>query len=180
MHQSDRTFLVISALGPDRPGIVDQITHPIHESQGNILDSRMTVLGGEFAILMLVEGSEQAITALEQQLPELQQRSALTIMTKRTATQPINEATVPYMVSVVAIDHPGIVNQLSGFFSKRNINIQNLETDCYHAPHTGTPMFSVEMTVNIPSTVSMSKLKHEFFDFCDEMNVDATLESIKA
>jgi glycine cleavage system transcriptional repressor len=179
MQQAEHLYLVISALGADRPGIVDAITQPINQSEGNILDSRMTVLGGEFAVLMLVEGTEAAIGSLEQTLPLLQQDHGLTIISKRTKTQPSSTPSMPYAVSVVSIDHPGIVNKLSSFFSKKGINIQNLETDNYHAPHTGTPMFSVEMTVNVPVNTPKVNLRNEFLDFCEQMNLDATMEAKK-
>ena len=40
---------VISTIGHDRPGLVSDITAIANEHQLNIEDSRMTVLGGEFA-----------------------------------------------------------------------------------------------------------------------------------
>ncbi|MCK5262904.1 MAG: glycine cleavage system protein R, partial [Gammaproteobacteria bacterium] len=49
--------LVITALGADRPGIVDELSNTLLTHQLNIEDSRMSVLGGEFAILLLVTGS---------------------------------------------------------------------------------------------------------------------------
>ncbi len=176
---SNHHYLVISAIGGDRPGLVDQLTLPIHENGGNILDSRMTVLGGEFAILMLVEGGWDTIVRLEELLLTLQEPMVLTITTKRTKSKPVDEPILPYMVSVVALDHPGIVNQLSGFFSKRQINIQSLETDSYPAAHTGTPMFAVNMSVQIPATQSIVALRTEFFEFCDGLNLDAILEPLK-
>lgn len=176
---SNQHYLVVSAIGSDRPGLVDQLTQPIQESNGNILDSRMTVLGGEFAILMLIQGGWDTIARLEEMLPALQESIALTITTKRTESKPADEPVLPYMVSVVALDHPGIVNQLSGFFSKRQINIQSLETDSYHAAHTGTPMFSVNMNVQIPAGQSIVALRTEFFEFCDGLNLDAILEPLK-
>ncbi len=181
MQQSERFYLVVSALGADRPGIVDAITQPIIQSEGNILDSRMTVLGGEFAVLMLIEGGETAINELELALPALQQDHGLTVITKRTKTQPqpSSSPSMTYAVAVVSIDHPGIVNKLSSFFSRKGINIQNLETDNYHAPHTGTPMFSVEMTVNVPFDIPMVNLRNEFLDLCEQMNLDATMEPKK-
>lgn len=169
-------YLVISALGSDRSGIVDQITKPIHMENANILDSRMTTLGGEFAILMLVEGSEQAIDNLEQQLPGQESVTGLTIQTRRTVKRPSSESVLVYMVSVVALDHPGIVNQLAGFFSQRQINIHSLETDSYHAPHTGTQMFSADLMVHIPATMPIKRVRTEFLEFCDMLNLDAELE----
>ena len=54
--------LVITALGKDRPGIVDELSSTLFTHQLNIEDSRMSVLGGEFAIQLLVSGDEKAAT----------------------------------------------------------------------------------------------------------------------
>jgi len=53
--------LVISALGNDKPGIVNELSKTILDQGGNISESRMTVLGGEFAMMLLVTGSEDCI-----------------------------------------------------------------------------------------------------------------------
>ena len=44
-------YIAISAVGQDRPGIVNELSRAILEYGCNIVDSRMTVLGGEFAII---------------------------------------------------------------------------------------------------------------------------------
>ncbi len=76
------------------------------------------------------------------------------------------------------MDHPGIVHNLASFFSSRQINIVDLETDSYPAAHTGTPMFSMLMTIGVPAEMSIKKLRAEFLDTCDELNMDASLTSI--
>jgi glycine cleavage system transcriptional repressor len=179
MNKHSKQFLVVSALGRDKPGIVDNLTAPVTELGCNIVDSRMTVLGGEFAILMMVEGNWSAIAKLEAQLPTFGKRLDLTIISRRTEERADDSGGLPYMVNVVALDHPGIVNQLAGFFSARNINIEDLFTESYRAAHTGTPMFSATITVNIPSTMQISRLRDEFLDFCDALNLDAVLEPVK-
>lgn len=179
MNASDKHYLVISALGKDRPGIVRNLTRPVTEAGANILDSRMTILGGEFAILMMVEGDEQTIGGLEQQLPAQQQQLDLTILTRRTGGRPEAQDSLPYRVEVVSLDHPGIVSHLAEFFSNRNINIQDLDTDSYRAAHTGTPMFSASLRVNIPGNISIVGLREEFLDFCDSLNLDGAIEPDK-
>lgn len=179
MNAPAKQYLVISALGQDRPGIVKNLTQPIRECNANILDSRMTILGGEFAILMMIEGSWDSIAKLEAQLSVLEQKLDLTIVAKRTGSQQQQASAIPYTVNVVALDHPGIVNDLSEFFSSHNINIQELYTDSYNAAHTGTPMFTATMTVNIPGELSIARLREEFFDFCDSLNLDGILEPAK-
>ena len=99
------SHLVISALGRDRPGIVNQISKAIYELDCNITDSRMTVLGGEFAILLLVEGPWNQLARLEDQVPDLEQRLDLTITTKRTEERASDGNLLPYGVDVVALEN---------------------------------------------------------------------------
>jgi glycine cleavage system transcriptional repressor len=174
-----KTFLVISALGEDRPGIVNQISRVVLEQGCNIEDSRMTVLGGEFAAMLLVEGKWNMLAKIENALPELERQLGMTIISKRTSERATGRNLLPYAVDVVAMDHPGIVNNLAGFFADRRINIEDLSTTTYAAAHTGTPMFAVHMTVGIPSDMHIAGLREEFMDYCDSLNLDAVLEPIK-
>jgi glycine cleavage system transcriptional repressor len=175
-----KTFLVISALGADHPGLVNDLSRTILEQGCNIEDSRMTVLGGEFAAILLVEGKWNTLAKVENALPELQRTLGMTIVSKRTGQRERSTETVPYAVDVIAMDHPGIVNNLAGFFAERQINIEDLATNTYAAAHTGTPMFAVHMTVGIPASTHIATLREEFMDYCDGLNLDAVLEPLKS
>lgn len=168
-------LIVISALGSDRPGIVESLTGEILAHNGNILDSRMTVLGGEFAVLMLVSGDEQTLSKLEKDRDTLEQRLDLSITIKRTSLPGSRPTALPYRVEVVSLDHPGIVHEIANFFSTRAINIDDLSTGTYAAPHTGTPMFSLHMTLSVPAEESLGKLRDAFIDFCEQRNLDASM-----
>jgi glycine cleavage system transcriptional repressor len=176
---TQKTYLVISALGEDHPGLVNSLSRTILEQGCNIEDSRMTVLGGEFAAILLVEGKWNTLAKVENVLPELERSLGMTITSKRTGERPRNTDKVPYGVDVVAMDHPGIVNTLAGFFADRKINIEDMSTSTYAAAHTGTPMFAVHMTVGIPASTHIATLREEFMDHCDGLNLDAVLEPLK-
>lgn len=173
------SFLVITALGRDKPGIVDKLSEAVTNCDCNIVDSRMTVLGGEFAVILMVSGKWNQLAKLEDALQGLRESLELTITSKRT--EPGEPATdlMPYTVEVISIDHPGIVYELAHFFSKRNINIQELNTTRYSAAHTGTPMFALHITANIPADIHVASLRDEFLDFCESQNMDATIEPMK-
>ncbi len=177
--QTKKTYLVISALGEDRPGIVNRLSKVLLDQGCNIEDSRMTVLGGEFAIMLLVEGKWNTLAKVENVLPELERQLGMTIIAKRTGERATGRNLLPYGVDVVALDHPGIVNNLAEFFAERNINIEDMSTSSYAAAHTGTPMFSVRMTVGIPADIHIAGLREEFMDYCDDLNLDAVLEPLK-
>ncbi|GAB4345024.1 MAG: glycine cleavage system protein R [Gammaproteobacteria bacterium] len=175
-----RNFLVISALGEDRPGIVDQLSKAVLEGGCNIEDSRMTVLGGEFAVLLMISGPWNSIAKVESSLERVAAELDLTVTTRRTGERDARRHLMPYAVDVVALDHPGIVHNLAHFFSSRNINIEEMVTSSYAAAHTGAPMFTVRMVVDIPAEFQIASLRDEFLDFCDELNVDAVFEPVKS
>ena len=168
--------LVISALGKDRPGIVNQLAQAILEAGCNIQDSRMTVLGGEFALMLLVSGPWNAVGKLESQTKALEKKLDLTLAAKITEPRANKQSMLPYVVDVISMDHPGIVHGVAEFFSTREINIEDLNTWTYAAAHTGTPMFSMNMTISVPASVNIGQLRDDFNRFCDQLNVDATLE----
>lgn len=171
--------LVIAALGEDKPGLVDRLSGWVTDSGCNIADSRMTVLGGEFAVLLLVTGNWNNLAKLENQCDAMQDQLGMTLHIKRTEQRPAEGDFLPYGVDVVALDHPGIVHNLASFFSQRNINIQDLSTSTYAAAHTGTQMFAVHMVLDVPASTHIATLREEFLDFCDRLNLDAVIEPVK-
>lgn len=173
------TYLVVSALGRDRPGVVDELSKAVLDCGCSIRDSRMAVLGSEFAVVMLVAGNWNGIAKFEGVLPRLRESLSLTLQSKRTESRTGTSSVIPYAVEVVALDHPGIVRDVANFFARRDINIEDLYTSTYTAPHTGAPMFSLHMTVGIPSDTAIATVRGEFMDFCDDLNLDAMLAPVK-
>ena len=174
-----KQFIAISAIGDDRIGLVHDLSKVVADCGGSISESRMTALGSDFAILMLVAGNWHSVARIETDLAKLAEASGVTIQVRRTTQRAVREDMVPYSVDVVCIDQAGIVSGLSGFFSARGIDIGELSTRGYAAAHTGAQMFSVYMVVNVPSRIHVGALREEFMDFCDQMNLDAILEPVK-
>ncbi len=173
------SHLVVSALGKDKQGLVEMLSESILECGCNIHDTRMAVMGEEFAILLLLSGNWNAIAKFENVLARLEAKLELSVHVKRTDIRPPANDVIPYGVEVVALDHPGIVHDISNFFYRREINIEDLFTSTYQATHTGALMFSLHMTVGIPSDVAIASIRGEFMDFCDELNLDAMLAPVK-
>lgn len=170
-------YLVISAMGPDRTGLVDSLSSYILDHGGNIVESRMAVLGGEFALIVLVSGTEDTIATIDSGLGHLREKLGLVALSKRTTRRTIEQQLAPYDVTVVSMDHPGIVKSVADFFAHRGINIETLDTSTYPAPHMGTSMFSLKMTIGLGADQAIGKLRRDFEEFCDNLNLDATIES---
>jgi len=170
--------LVITAVGQDRPGIVDELSSLLLEKDLNIEDSRMSILGGEFAIMLLLAGAETALQELISNQQRLEQAMNLQLILKPTQAHHDKAGYIPYDIHVVAMDHLGIVHRLTRFLARQGCNIQSLDTRSYHAPHTGTPMFAVKMLVNIPTDQSLASLKENFLSLCEQENLDAEFKPV--
>ena len=75
-----KNCLVISALGENRPGRVNELSRVLLGCDCKIVDSRMTVLGGEFPILLLVDGNWNTLSKLEMHFKRLEQALGMTIV----------------------------------------------------------------------------------------------------
>lgn len=171
-------YLVISSIGTDRPGIVNELAKACSANQCNIVDSRMTVLGGEFAVIMMVAGTWDSIAKLETTLPNISKELGLTTTIKHTQERASRQA-LSYTVNVVALDNPGIVHEIAQYFSSQEINIDDLQTSTYSAPHTGTQMFNLNMVIQLAADTHIASLRDEFMDFCDDRNLDAVIEPLR-
>jgi glycine cleavage system transcriptional repressor len=171
--------LVLAALGEDNTGIIEEFSRCILHSGCTINDSRMAVFGGDLALLLQVAGNWNNIAKLENQLPGIQARLGLTITSHRPVERESSKDLLPYAVDVVALDQPGIVHNLARFFAQRQINIQEMATMGYPAAHSGTPMFSVHMIIEIRAGVQIAALREDFMEFCDQLNLDAVMEPVK-
>jgi len=172
-------LLAITAIGADRTGLVLDLSKAISAAGGSILQSRMTTLGQEFAVLVLVSANWHAIKKVQDALAELQQHSDLTITLRETEQRESSTPASPYNVDVVAIDEEGIVVGLADFFAARGIEIVDLNTRQYNAAHTGAAMFAIQMAIGVPATVHLATLREEFHQFCEEHNLDAIIDPIQ-
>lgn len=169
--------ILISALGSDQTGLVHELSGKVLDSGCNIEESRMATMGSEFVVLMLVSGNWHTLTKLEKELAKDGGSGHISVRRTEPATRSMD--LLPYAVDLVALDQPGIVHQLAGFFAARSIAISEMSTRSYAAVHTGAPMFNLQMVISVPSSMHISSLREEFMEFCDQFNLDAIIEPVK-
>jgi glycine cleavage system transcriptional repressor len=167
--------LAISAIGPDHPGLVDQLSEALARFNCNIADSRMVNLHGQFAIVMRVQLPDSDAESLKQQLPRVVEPMGLSAMAAPAGdggTQP----GVPYRIRTYAMDQAGIVHRIAHALSERKVNIEDMTSRLEHGPHTGTPLFSMDMVVTIPTEVKLQDVRTELEALCAELNCDLDID----
>lgn len=178
--------LVVTAIGPDRPGIASDFTGHVHAAGANLADTRMVNLRGHFALLALVEGAPDVLETVKTRLRESASKLGLTFEfstgSKATTgaagapTGPAKRAGVPFKLKTYSMDQPGIVHKISSYLHEQGINIEELETHLESAPFMGTPVFTMEIVMLVPSTASVKTLRRSLEDLGDALNCDIDLD----
>lgn len=171
-------YVLLTAIGPDRPGLVDEVSQKLAERGLNIESSRMAVLGGEFAIIMLVAGEPAAADRLAADTADLSGRTGLQVFLKPTIApgQRASASSLPYRLVAAGMDHQGIVHEVSQVLHSFKVNIESLETQVAPAPVSGTPIFTMTAAVAVPAEVKIRELRAALIDRGDALNVDVEFE----
>jgi len=122
--------LAVTAIGRDRPGIVASVTGALLDLGGNLEDSQMSILGGHFAVMLLVavpEGTErgQVVERLSEVAHEHELEAISVAEVSEGAARPLPPS---HVVSVYGADSPGIVHGVSSALAEAGVNITDLET----------------------------------------------------
>jgi glycine cleavage system transcriptional repressor len=174
------THAILTAIGTDRPGIVDELSQFIFDRGGNIEDSRMVNLRGQFAIMVLVGGGADALARVGRELPEFSKRIGMQAELRPAAATdrpPQAADALPYRLVGTGIDQPGLVHRLAHLLREMNVNIESLETRLTPAPYTGAPMFELEAVLSVPRATQLSHLRQKLAGCCDEINMDWDLRT---
>jgi glycine cleavage system transcriptional repressor len=174
---NDRSYMVFTAVGPDRPGLVNEISSSIHQAGANLEDSRMAILGGEFALILLLSCRPDAIERVKQCGARIESELRLRCILKETQLQATPGDYLLYEIRVTGVDRPGIVQAIAGILAARGVNLASLESRVSYAPLSGTPMFVLEASLQVPSKLDLSALRSELAARCEAENLDFTLES---
>jgi len=170
-----RTDIVLTLTGPDRVGIVEDVSKAMLDLGGNIETSRMARLGGEFAILALVSVPSERVDELEAALAHLSDEGyKVTTIRTRAAAQAAPAGTW-YRIEVEGADHEGIIQTIAHGLSQRGINIESAETWTTGAPTTGQPLFCMTALVVVPTSLETSEWMAELDEAGREANVDITV-----
>lgn len=177
LHANNLHYLVVTALGSYQIGLLEAFSKLTKQCGCNIIESKLTYIGEECALVFYVAGTWNTIAKFEASLPTLTQNYALQLQMKRTLPRPATNA-LPYQVQVIAQDRVGIMNELASFFVENEISIDKMECDSYLARNF-TSMTQITFSINIPAKQHIASLRERFMVYCEDLNLDAVIEPLK-
>ena len=163
--------LAVTAIGTDRPGIVAAVAGVLHDRGGNLEDSAMTILGGHFAIVLLV-ATEDEPDALRRALEAATADLGLTVsVTRADANRVDSEPT--HLLSVYGADKPGIVAGVTAAIAEVGANVSDLATQVVGADTEPVYAMVIEL-----ETDDEQRLAAAVSATCAALGVDHSLRTI--
>ena len=168
--------LALSAVGQDRPGIVAAVTGALAELGCNLADSTMSLLGGHFAMVLLVDGPAQA-AEVDARLDAVARALDLVVAVREVASAPPDEvAGDRWSLSVYGADHPGIVAAFAGRLAERGANVTDLSCKLTSGAR---PVYVMLAEIALPEGLDAESLTAELRSLAEEVGVDATFAPIE-
>jgi glycine cleavage system regulatory protein len=166
--------LVFTVIGPDRPGLVGRLAATVAEYDGNWLESRMAVLAGHFAGVVLATVPEAKADALRRALMALE-REGLSVVVEAAPGAAPPRAYRRVRLEVVGQDHPGIVRDIARALSERAVNIAEMETERSTAAMSAEAMFRLVADIELPETIATDELREALEVLAGDIMVEVDL-----
>lgn len=175
-----KSWYALSAIGRDRPGIVADLAELIYECDCNLEDSSMTILGSEFAVLLLLSSaSPDAERRLSTGSKRLEWEKRLTVFFRPLEGEPVPYATRARTrrcsLQASGVDRAGIVAKVSRCLADHAVTIAAMTTKSRPEPESGTPIYTMQMELDVPETVDPTALERRLQTIGEELQVDVTL-----
>jgi len=176
--------LIVTASGADVPGIVNKLSSKVAGFGGNVEESRMTRLAGDFSMVMLVTFDELSpnIHKSEAELSDALQVGGMHVTSwwaspKKASNviQHQHSQRRRQKISVWGVDTPGITSKLSKYLLQNKINIESLNTDTNDAPFGDTSLFIMECVATLPAEFELPRLEKFLGNLSEEFHVDTEL-----
>ncbi len=168
------SYSIISVIGPDRPGIVEEVSRLIAKAKCNIEDSRMAHLGGDFALMMLVGGEGESAVDVAGQVRKWAEAHGMAATIKPTSA-PSGAGAPAAHIDLDMPDQPGIVSRITHFLAEHGANVEDLRTELNPAPFTGTPTFALHAEISAMDKIELENLRAALRDLADDEDIHITV-----
>ncbi|MGM0632018.1 MAG: glycine cleavage system protein R [Pseudomonadota bacterium] len=166
------TYLIVTLIGDDRPGLVDSLARTVADHGGNWLESSMSRLAGKFAGILRVSVADSQAGPL---IDDLEALEGVRLVVERGYAEPDGETPRSLQLSLVGNDRPGIVREVFQTLAAHGVNVEALETECVSAPMSAELLFRARADLQVPSGIDMDDLREALERIADDLIVEISL-----
>ena len=168
------TSLVVTVMGPDRPGIVSLLSDRAQRFGANWAASRMSRLAGEFAGMVHFEVPPENAEPFAASLRGLESSGLKLVIAKSdSAAAPAGLRGI--QLELAGDDRVGIISSLTRILAESGISIEHIHTEIVAATSTARKIFKVAAHLLVPNTLPSDALRLRLEKVASEMMVDIAL-----
>lgn len=168
--------IIITAVGADRPGMVAALSSILAAQQCNLEDCAMTRLGGQFAMMLMVQlPADKTLAQIEPLFEALQESHGLKVHCDEAENHVIAHNAPRHMLTVYAQDRPGLLSSISQILSQHQVNITDVQTRLASAGALYVMLFEVE----IPESVNVEELEKALQQAAQTAGMTLTLRAME-
>jgi glycine cleavage system regulatory protein len=166
-----KVSLVITVIGPDRPGIVRMLADLGGRFDANWEESRMASLAGQFAGIVRWEVPAEKAEPMAASLRALEASDLRIVIARVERAQAVGDRRL-IDLEVVGQDRPGIVQEVSRALLDRDVSIEALETEFTSGAWSGEPLFKAVALLSVPHALTIEALRGALESLANEFMVD--------
>ena len=171
---STTTALVVTVMGPDRPGIVSLLADRAHRHGASWAASRLANLAGEFAGMVHFEVPHENADAFANALRGLES-SGLRLVIAKSEGAGAPAGLRGLDLELVGEDRLGIVSNLTRILAEQGISIEHIHTEIVGGKGPGKPTFKVAAHLLAPKALAPDDVRRQLEVLANEMMLDIAL-----
>ncbi|MCF6311599.1 MAG: hypothetical protein L3J39_04025 [Verrucomicrobiales bacterium] len=172
-----QSTLIITIIGPDRPGLVETISNTVTQNGGNWLQSQMAHLAGQFAGILQISVATDTAEQLSSALNKLENNGlSVSVATgKKADLEQIDHSGSRLLLEVIGQDQPGIVRKISAVIAAHSGNVEELNTKLTSAPWSGETLFQANAVLHLPEGQCLDDFRSDLEAITQDLMVDLSL-----
>jgi glycine cleavage system transcriptional repressor len=165
---------ILSAFGSDRVGIAGDLSMALANRRVEIEDSRMTALGGRFAVILRVSGDQRDITSLSHELDTLRSNLGFQLHLETVETPQPPKSGPRYLIECLS-PRPSGLNGVTAVLKSHSANIEDLKTESTMASLSGEITFHMTLCITIPQSCPVVTLREELREIERQHDLDIVI-----
>lgn len=168
----------MTAFGPDRVGIVADVTRLLYENGCNLEDTAMNLLADEFTLNLLFSCTKDTIEEqLLQECRRLEREKGISAFVRSLPPpeKKSSQGTITCSLHIEGLDQAGIVYKTSAFLAEKKLNIVHLKSTAQASPESGAIVYRMDIDIQVPKDFSVEQLEDEITALADELQVDINI-----
>jgi glycine cleavage system regulatory protein len=169
---TNRTRVILTAQGSDRPGLTHALADAVHAAGGNWLESHLSRLGGIYVGSVLVELEDAGLARFEQEIRAIDARG-LAVSLVPAAQVPEAQGDI-LVVELVGQDRPGIVREVTAVLERLGVNIEEFDSGTQHGSWSGELLFRARARLRLPAGLRAGEVREALEAISGEIMADFT------